>query len=199
MEAELDQDFAAITDDIDEAEQMRLLTLKRELMRRREEYIRRDAELADEARGIRRTYGMEAVVRDWRSFFDVYRESPAAIRAPEVLVNEAAMFFQIGQPVDRTLGIGKPGNVPDVAEVAKAQFCRGISDWPLRNLIRSLHTHFGAWFGPLRVKWGLIATSYEQARRGAGPSEVGAVLTAAYPIRRSRNRDEAHPLIRSAL
>ena len=84
MEAELDQDFANIPSDVDEDEQMRLLTLKRELMRRREEYIRRDAELADQARGVRRTYGMDAVVRDWRSFFDIYRESPApALTGPD--------------------------------------------------------------------------------------------------------------------
>jgi DNA primase len=74
MEAELDQDFANASDDLTEAEQTRLLSLKRELMMRREEYARRDTELADRARGIRQSYGLDAVVRDWKPFFEIYRD-----------------------------------------------------------------------------------------------------------------------------
>ncbi|MDR3373932.1 MAG: DNA primase [Ancalomicrobiaceae bacterium] len=76
-EVELEQEFSTIADDISEAEQSRLITLKIELMRRHEEYVRRDAELADRARAIRQAYGLEAVVRDWRQFFVVYRGGPA--------------------------------------------------------------------------------------------------------------------------
>lgn len=82
MEAELQHDFEACTNDLTEDELTRLLTLKRELMVRREEYVRRDTELADRARGIRQNYGLDALVRDWKPFFEIYRNGGGGPEAP---------------------------------------------------------------------------------------------------------------------
>lgn len=82
IEAELEQEFAHVSNDLTEQELQRLLSVKRELMVRREEYTRRDTELADRARGIRQSYGLDAVVRDWKPFFEIYREGPERLAKP---------------------------------------------------------------------------------------------------------------------
>lgn len=57
MERHLDEEVAAVGPDADEAVEVRILELSREIVRRREEYGHREQELAEEAKLIRAAFG----------------------------------------------------------------------------------------------------------------------------------------------
>ncbi|MDK9695081.1 MAG: DNA primase [Siculibacillus sp.] len=61
MERELDREVSLVTADADEAVEARILGLSRDITRRREEFARREQELAEEAKEIRRAHGANGV------------------------------------------------------------------------------------------------------------------------------------------